>query len=97
MQADPVDPRDVTWEVVRPTYRVYFWSRQQDPEVPSRWGGFMSREHRVVDASSVHAVVAWADQSARPGESYTLYVEHEGPNGVGLIQLAGTDPTSGRD
>ena len=51
------------------------------------------QENRLIDATSVHEVIAWADSTARPDQTYTLYVEHHHDNRPGLLELAGVDPT----
>jgi hypothetical protein len=92
MKATRVDPRDVTWEVGHPTYRVYFWIQD----------GSASAEWRVTNAANVIDVFAWADERVGEGRSYQVFVEvateMEG-QGLGLLRLRGADPTSrqGRD
>ena len=76
----PVDPRDTTWEVDDPAYRVLFFDELG-----------ASEEYEVTDCD-VPAVLAWAQR--RAGErTYVVYAlvrtGHEGP---GLIRLAGSDP-----
>ncbi len=94
MRTEGVDPRDVTWEDDRPIYRVYFWGRGTAPaHVPPDLVGYYCNENRMLGASDVHEVIAWANQTAKPNETYTLYVEHQHAGETGLIQLAGTDPT----
>jgi hypothetical protein len=60
MDAQPVDPRDITWEVDYPTYRVTFWRRD----------GSASDEWRLADAVNVHEVLAWADARLKAGWTY---------------------------
>jgi len=94
VETEGVDPRDVTWELDQPVYRVYFWGRgMAPPEVPEHLVGYYCRENRVLDAVDVHEVIDWARGAAKPNETFTLYVEHRDSDGLGLIQLAGTDPT----
>lgn len=73
-----VDPRDQTWELDAPRYRVYFHDATGT-----------SYEHEVSGAD-VGEVLAWAE-AERHGRTYVLYacVPH---NGLGLARLAGTDP-----
>jgi hypothetical protein len=42
MEATQVDPRDVTWALDHPTYRVYFWTHD----------GATCDEWRVTDAGN---------------------------------------------
>ena len=95
MEAKPVDPRDIEWERPQPTYRVYFW--EQAPAVPSVEGavpGWRCEEWRLSDAADAHEVLRWIPTVSRD-RSYTLYVEtcSGAEERLGLIRLAGTDPT----
>jgi hypothetical protein len=93
MEIAQIDPRDITWEVRDPTYRVYFWTVTD--HVSSEW--------RITEAIDVHEVIAWAE--AQRGErTYELFIEYvhrdasaagEGADEPGLIRLAGADPTAG--
>lgn len=78
MQTMGVDPRDETWELVEPRYRVYFWAGTASDE----W---------EVSGADVQEVLAWAEAN-RGDRTYTLYacVPHDG---LGLVRLAGEDPT----
>lgn len=73
-----VDPRDRTWELEQPQYRVYFHD-----------DGGRSDEYELSGAD-IAEVMTWAE-SQRAGRSYVLYacVPQEG---LGLVRLAGTDP-----
>lgn len=98
MQASPIDPRDATWELSTPTYRVYFWTQPTGAIVATS-----SDEWRITDADDVFEVITWAE-AKRGDRTYELFVEHtdriesrtegwiEAP---GLIRLAGSDPTAG--
>jgi len=103
MHADGVDPRDVTWEVSSPVYRVYFWHRPKaPPEVPLDEVGYHCDEYRLIDADDVHEVLTWAEARRQGSDSYTLYVEtnrySKDDGGVpGLLRLAGIDPTVATD
>jgi len=73
-----VDPRDQTWEVSHPSYRVHFHD-----------AAGASDEYEVTGAN-VAEVLAWAE--ARRGDrTFVLYacVPHEG---LGLLRLEGSDP-----
>jgi hypothetical protein len=83
-RARPVDPRDTSWEVWNPRYRVYFWR-----SLGQSWA---SREFELSDADVV-AVLAWAAEHAEDDETYTMHCVVEDSEGAGLVRLAGTDPT----
>jgi hypothetical protein len=97
MQVEGVDPRDVTWEINQPTYRVYFWGRGESPspKIPGHVRGLYCRERRVLDAFDIHQVIAWANDEAEPNETYMLYIERTESGETGLVRLAGTDPSAG--
>jgi len=77
-----VDPRDVGWEIDRPSYRVHF----HDPTGTSY-------EYEVSDADAIE-VLDWAE-TRRAGRTYALYVCV--PCGdLGLVRLLGTDPNKAR-
>lgn len=78
--ARAVDPRDQTWEEWDPAYRVYFWDARAACE---EW------ELTGRDASEA---LTWAQDSA-DGRTFTLYAVVNAPSGLGLVRLAGTDPT----
>ena len=83
MDIRKVDPRDQTWEVGRPSYRVYFYD-----------AAGASDEHEVRGAD-VAVVIDWAE--LKKGErTYVLYacVAHDG---LGLVRLAGSDPNEPAD
>jgi hypothetical protein len=84
MKATLVDPRDVTWEVEHPTYRVYFWSSD----------GAACAEWRVTDVADVHQVLAWADQHVEDAWGYQVFIEVAPESGLGLLRLRGADPTA---
>lgn len=80
MHATGVDPRDQTWEVDRPSYRVYFHDADG-----------ASDEYEVTGAD-VDEVIAWAEDQ-RGSRTYVLYV-CVASDGLGLLRLAGTDPNA---
>ena len=79
-----VDPRDQTWEVWNPAYRVYFWERDEV-------GGWRSEERELSECDAAEAL-GWARRESK-GRSFTLYTVVRDDRGVGLIRLAGDDPT----
>lgn len=95
MIIEGVDPRDIEWEVEQPVYRVYFWHQPPAPPgVSQEHMGYHCDEHRLTGARDVHEVLRWANDTARPEQSFTLYVEHDNlDHERGLIHLAGIDPT----
>ncbi len=61
-------------------------------------------EQRITGAVDVHEVIAWADRTALPEQTYTLYVEHHlehgrGAAGLGMIRAGrhGCDPPGDGD
>jgi len=78
MDFKQVDPRDQSWEIDRPKYRVYF----------HRGGG--AADEYEVDAADVSEVMKWAE-ATRGERTFVLYacVPHEG---LGLVRLQGSDP-----
>lgn len=82
MEINPVDPRDQTWEIDQPRYRVYFHGP----------GG--ASDEREITGADVAEVIAWAD-SYRDARTYVLYVCVPGAD-LGLVRLAGIDPNSCR-
>jgi hypothetical protein len=89
-----VDPRGVTWEVEQPVYRVYFW--HQPPAPPDNGQdqiGYHCDEYRLSEAADVHEVIEWARNSARSDQTFVLHLEYRDSGGLGLIRLAGADPT----
>lgn len=90
-----IDPRDSEWEVERPIYRVYFWRQPPTPKgVPQELVGFQSDEYQLSEVRDVGEVLDWARTTATVDQTFTLYVEHPCGDSVGLIQLAGRDPTA---
>lgn len=80
MDVMPVDPRDQTWEVAEPRYRVYFWD------------GSRSTEFELT-ASDVHEAHRWAEEN-RGDRTFTLYASVP-VDGLGLVRLSGLDPSAG--
>jgi hypothetical protein len=89
VKVSAVDPRDQTWELSADRFRVYFWSSPRHPEswVSDEW---------EVESSDVREVVAWADSHRSARGDYVLYAVAPF-DGLGLIKLAGTDPTEAGD
>jgi hypothetical protein len=84
LRAWSVDPRDTSWEVSDPRFRVYFWR-----SLGESWA---SREFEL-SAADVVAVLAWAAAQAEDDETYSVHCVVENADGAGLVRLAGTDPT----
>jgi hypothetical protein len=90
-----VDPRDTTWEVDEPAYRVYFW--RPVPQPIGSPSGFASEEFEVT-GSDVESVIAWAEATAGSERTYALYALVRCREGeLGLARLAGADPLRRRD
>jgi hypothetical protein len=84
LDARPADPRDARWELWNPGYRVYFWRRAGD--------AYASREFDVAPAE-VDEVLAWIDEHRLDGETVALFAVVDRGDGLGIIRLAGVDPT----
>lgn len=76
--ARQIDPRDQTWEVDEPAYRVFFGG----PEGASD-------EWELVDCD-VDEVLRWAHDTA-DGRTFVLYCVVTEPGEVGLVRLLGAD------
>lgn len=90
MRVRGIDPRDTAWEVDIPTFRVHFWEPQGAPG--QRNVAFTSYEYEVTEADA-HDVIRWAEQEAGPHRTYTLYVLASDGRQLGMVRLAGQDPT----
>ena len=84
MDIQPVDPRDIRWEMDDPAYRVYFWS----PRPPG--SGWICEEWEITGAD-VAGVQEWAAEQAN-GRPFVLYARAETADGPGLIRLQGAEP-----
>lgn len=95
MRVRPIDPRDESWGVDDPVYRVYFWSRPPgSPDVPADSMMWVSDEYEISGAPDVGAVLAWARATVGPDRLFTMYAVVKNREGVGLLRLAGVDPTA---
>jgi hypothetical protein len=56
--------------------------------------GWYSDEYRLIDATDVHEVMAWANERLGDGDRYVLYVEQSEAGRLGLVQLSGDPPES---
>jgi hypothetical protein len=72
-----VDPRDQTWEVDAPRYRVSFYGRSG------------AGDEYEISGANVAELLTWAEEERR-GRTFVLYVCAP-VNGLGLLRLAGTD------
>jgi len=79
MLVSSVDPRDQTWEVTDPSYRVYFHDAHG------------AAEELEITGADVSEIIGWAETERR-GRTYVLYVCAP-VNGLGLVRLQGSDPT----
>ena len=97
MKVREVDPRDITWELDDPVFRVYFWkmyARAPEPATPDAWE---CMEYEVSEAD-VKEVIRWADEyTDREGsDRYTFYLRVDDADGPGMVRLFGADPTEPR-
>ena len=79
-----VDPRDTGWEVWTPAFRVYFWRLIGDE--------YSSREFEISNAD-ITMVLDWANLQASDDETYTVFAVVDRGGDLGLVRLAGDDPT----
>lgn len=84
LRVESVDPRDQDWELWEPTYRVYFFRPFDD--------GWASRELEV-SGGDVVSTLAWASEHASEGETCQVFCVVQDARGIGLVRLAGEDPT----
>jgi hypothetical protein len=82
VQARPVDPRETSWEVWGPSYRIYCWHQQI-------LGWWACREYEVT-GGDVSAVCEWARESARFGESFTAFAVVARGGEIGLVRCSAT-------
>lgn len=95
MFVEGVDPRDIEWEVDEPVYRVYLWHQPPAPPgVAQEHVMWHCSEHRMTEVVDIEEVLDWARSTARPDQTYTVYVEHRDSGRPGLVRLLGEDPTS---
>jgi hypothetical protein len=80
MDVRAVDPRDQTWEISQPKYRVYFHDENG------------AADEYQVERADVAGVMAWAE-AQRNGRTFVLYVCVP-YDGLGLLRLAGSDPNA---
>lgn len=94
MHIKQVDERDQKWQLSEPRYRVTFWERLPPlPAPPPAGDGWMSDQYEVEGAEAPE-VLAWALREATPNRTFTLWVRvDDRENGLGLVRLAGVDPT----
>lgn len=92
MRVRGIDPRDISWEVELPTFRVYFWSQLPAGE-SHEFRARQCDEYEIADAD-VYDVLAWAEERTAGSQwTYVVYVVLEDPDeGRGMAKLAGQDP-----
>jgi hypothetical protein len=79
METRSVDPRDQTWELSDPVYRVYFHDEHGT-----------SDEYELSGAASIADVLAWAG-ATRGDRTFVVYACVP-QDGLGLVRLHGSDP-----
>ena len=89
IKAQRIDPRDQSWEIDRPSYRVYFWHRQGTTD-DSMWA---SDEWELTEADDIAGVMSWAESNSN-GRQFVMYVSALTLEGVGLVRLFGLDPSA---
>ena len=95
IEAHSVAVDDRRWLQEEPVYRVYFWTQESFPEPPDV--PFWSCEPlRLTGTSEVPEVLQWATENSA-GRSFTVYAEVNRGTNIGLVHLAGVDPTRRRE
>jgi hypothetical protein len=93
MKSTPVDPRDTSWEVDYPMYRVFIWSPLPGPPPnPPLAQGWRSMEFDVTEAD-IDEVLAWAREQTPSDGTFTVWVRGENNGAPGLYRVAGWEPT----
>jgi hypothetical protein len=87
MNIRKVDPRDSTFEVDQPRYRIDFWRLQG-----GRSGAWESESYELEDTDVAEAI-AWADAHSK-GRVFVLYAAFSSQEGLGIVRLLGSDPTA---
>jgi hypothetical protein len=82
-----LDPRDATWEVDQPKYRIDLWRLQG-----GRSGVWESESFELEDTDVAEAI-AWADAHSK-GRAFVLYAAFRNQEGMGIVRLLGSDPTA---
>lgn len=83
MRVSSVDPRDQTWEVTHPRYRVYFHDAHG------------AAEELEITGADVSEILEWAETERR-GRTFVLYVCAP-LNGLGLVRLQASDANEDRN
>lgn len=93
MNIHAIDPRDIAWEESEPIFRVHFWSAfQPTDDLLDRGRSWHSEEFEITSAD-VDDVLAWAKETSGRRRTFVLYVVAKCGREMGLVRLAGTDPT----
>jgi hypothetical protein len=98
MRVRGVDPRDTSWEVDLPSFRVHFFGTPgptADGAVQD--AAHVSDEYEVTEAD-VHETIAWANRTAGPHRTYVIYLVLTDAHGSnGMVKLAGQNPNDPRE
>lgn len=99
----PVDPRDISWEVERPTFRVYLWRRSRLEDVAPEHRptglrqadmGWQSSEWELT-GGTVDEALTWVDEHLTGWDVADVWVVVPDPGegrGKGLIRIRGYNP-----
>jgi hypothetical protein len=91
--AREVDPRDISWELDAPVFRVYLWRRPTPDHAWQCWEWELS-------GGDVEEVLAWADDPPAPCDVAEVWVVvPDGAvrgQGKGMIRLRGYNPNESR-
>lgn len=94
VDASPVDPRRLRWEIDAPTFLVTFYDLPAD--ATRDLSGSVATDEWRVSGPDVRAVLRWAEQQAGVDRTFGLHVIVEAgatlADGPGIVRLAGRDP-----
>ena len=78
MNVHSVDPRDQTWGIEQPSYRVYFHTASG------------ASDEYEISGADIDEILAWAE-TQRAERTYVVYACVP-DDGLGLLRLVGSDP-----
>lgn len=91
MDSRPVDPRDTTWEVDHPVFRVTFFDLLPGSPVDPQLG--VATDEWEIQNAEISDVLDWAEGKASDKRMWTVHLlVDDSRRGHGMVRLCGTDP-----